>query len=82
MNWPEHVQEFKENYSHEDQIGEYIDSILPMYYFEIHQEFKDMSATVKANNVGMTISQLMISYIYEDYYLSFLNHWHGFDEEE
>ena len=82
MNWPEHVQEFKANYTSEDQIGEYIDSILPLYYFDILQTFADMSAVVKENDVGMTISQLMLSYIYEDYYLSFMNHWHGFDEEE
>ena len=82
MNWESHVKEFKANYSCESQISEYIDSILPIYYYDITAAFSDMAAVISEEDIGLPIWQVMNRYIYEDYYQDFMEEWHRFDGEE
>ena len=82
MNWESHVAEFKVSYNCESCIPEYIDSILPIYYYDITAAFSDMAAVIREEDIGLPIWQVMNRYIYEDYYESFMDEWHGFDEED
>tara|TARA_R110000824_G_scaffold172834_2_gene350824 strand:- start:3465 stop:3713 length:249 start_codon:yes stop_codon:yes gene_type:complete len=82
MNWEEHVTDFKKSYTCESQIGEYIDSLLPIYYYDIAVAFNDMTAVIEEQHLNLPIWQVMNGYIYEDYYNAFMEEWNGFEEEE
>tara|TARA_R110000824_G_scaffold222785_1_gene410551 strand:- start:2021 stop:2272 length:252 start_codon:yes stop_codon:yes gene_type:complete len=82
MNWKEYVADFKESYTCESYISEYIDSILPVYYSDIAATFDDMAVLINEEHIGLPIWQVMNGYIYDDYYNAFMEEWNGFEEEE
>lgn len=43
INWEEEVEEYKKQYDTMSYIGEYIQSLVPVYYNDILNTFNDMS---------------------------------------
>ena len=82
IDWKDMVKEYKKQYDDEGGIPEFIDSLVPVYYNEILEVFNDMTELITADDVGLSIWQVMTKYIYEAYYKSFMREWDGFDEEE
>tara|TARA_R100000329_G_scaffold115910_1_gene95308 strand:- start:91 stop:357 length:267 start_codon:yes stop_codon:yes gene_type:complete len=87
IDWSEAVEDYKTQYTDEDGIHEYVDSLVPIYYGDITQTFMDLrgpsiSCKIHEAHVGMPVWRFMQEVIYEEYMGEFMAHWTGFDEEE
>ena len=82
IKWDVAVEEYKAQYTDEDGIHEFIDSLVPIYYYDINKEFQDLGFVITQEHVGLRIWQVMTQSIYEAYMEEFMSHWAGFDEEE
>mgnify|MGYP003113358826 CR=1 FL=1 len=82
IDWEDMVKEYKKQYDDEGGIPEFIDCLVPVYYNEILEVFNDMTELITADDVGLSIWQVMTKHIYEAYYKSFMREWDLFDEEE
>ena len=82
INWTVAVEEYKTQYTDEDGIHEFIDSLVPVYYSDILKTFDNVGFEITQEHVGLHIWQVMSQSIYEDYMDEFMSHWTGFEEEE
>lgn len=87
IDWHAEVKEYKEQYDDDDDISEYIDSMLPVYYGEIYNTYHDVIGTplnieIHAGHVGLTIDRIMLGFLFEEYFDSFMTAWHELGEEE
>lgn len=88
-DWAECAKEFKESYNgDEDYIGEYIDSLLPVYYSDIEQAFKDyigvnpVTIEIEAKDIGLKVWQVMNMHLYEEFTHLFMEEWNSLKEDE
>jgi len=75
IKWDEEVEEYKVQYDGEDGIFEYVENLVPIYYRDIQNTFNSMSVEIAADDVGLTISQVMQKHIFDDYLESFMEAW-------
>jgi hypothetical protein len=87
MDWEELVIEFGKQYtihSH-DNIHEFIDGIVPIYYHDIMEEARKLRLyheVIGPHQVGQSIWKILQYHIYEAYYEEFMNHIYLLEEEE
>ena len=88
-DWAECAKEFKEVYhGDEDYIGEYIDSLLPVYYSKIEQAYKEyigvnpVTIEIEAEQVGLQVWQIMNMHLYEEFMQLFMEEWNSLKEAE
>lgn len=88
-DWAECAKDFKEAYEgNEDYIGEYIDSLLPDYYSDIEQTYKEyigvspVTIEIEASDVGLQVWQLMNRHLYDEFMQLFMEEWNSLKEEE
>ena len=82
INWEEEVEEYKKQYDTMSYIGEYIQSLVPVYYNDILNTFNDMSELITADDVGFPIWKVMTKHIYHVYQESVMEAWTPFEDEE
>jgi hypothetical protein len=87
IDWHEEVKEFRRQYDNDDDISEYIDSMLPHYYSEIYTAYHEAIGTplnieIHAGHVGLTIDRIMLGFLFENYFDSFMSAWNEVVEEE
>ena len=87
IDWHAEVKEFRRHYDDEDDISEYIESMLPVYYGEIYTAYHDAIGTpfnieIHAGHVGLTIDRIMLGFLFEEYFDSFMSAWNEVEEEE
>lgn len=75
IDWKAEVKEYKEQYDDDDGIHEYIDSLVPIYYYDILKVFNDMTFKIEEHHVGLSVWQVMTECIYNEYYESFMEEW-------
>lgn len=80
INWKKAVEEYKENYEDDDGIHEYIDGLVPHYYYDISNAFLNFTAPIEASDVGADIATVMVRHIFDAYYESFMEEWTPFEE--
>ena len=86
IDWHAEVKEYKEQYDDEDDISEYIESMLPLYSWEIYTAYHDAIGTplnieIHAGHVGLTIDRIMLGFLFEEYFDSFMSAWNELEEE-
>jgi len=72
IDWSEAVKEYKKQYDDDDGIHEYVESLLPVYYWDINQTYHDLigsplSIEITNTHVGMTFDKIMLWDIYTEY---------------
>ena len=72
IDWSEEVKEYKKQYDDDDGIHEYVESLLPVYYWDINQTYHDLigsplSIEITNTHVGMTFDKIMLWDIYTEY---------------
>jgi len=86
IDWEDMVKEYKKQYDDEDGIHEFIDSLVPVYYYDIFEAFRKYcfsnNMIISNDDMGLPMWRVMTKYIYEAYYRSFMREWDLFDEEE
>ncbi len=83
------VQAYMKNYEdiHDtDNISEYIDGLLPVYYGEIYNEYHQHIGTplnieITQDMVGMAFWQIMNIELYTEYYYQFMTEFNNVVEE-
>ena len=86
-DWAECAKDFKESYNgNEDYIGEYIDSLLPVYYSDIEQTFKDyiglnpVMIEIEAKDIGLKVWQVLNMHLYDEFMHLFMKEWNALKE--
>ena len=88
FNWNRIVAEYKKQYGNDDnEIHEYIESLLPVYYGDIYQVYHSemgtpLAITVEPHHVGLEFWRIMVQEIFEVYIEKFLEAWNEAEEEE
>ena len=68
-NWEATAKEYQEENEYDDeQIHEWVDGMVPIYYVDIRNSFESFSDTITEDDVGSTISEIMQRAIYHNYY--------------
>jgi hypothetical protein len=79
-NWEEEVKEYKTQYEGDDEIGEYVDSLVPIYYGDIKAEFDNMNFEIKEYHAGLSIWKVMTESIYLRYMDEFMTVWRQYED--
>jgi len=87
MDWEELVKEFGKQYSihSQDNIHEYIDGLVPIYYYDIMEESRRLKLyydEIKPHQVGQSIWKILQYGIYEAYWEEFMENIYLLEEEE
>ena len=83
IDWEEEVREYKRQYDDDgDSINEYVDNLVPIFYYDIKAAFNDMTYEIDSYHVKMPIWKVMAECIYNDYLENFMNAWWTLEEEE
>jgi len=87
IDWHAEVKEFRRQYDDDDDVSEYVESMLPVYYGEIYTAYHDAIGTplnieISACHVGLTIDRIMLGFLFEEYFDSFMSAWNKVVEEE
>ena len=85
IDWVEAVQEYKKEYDDDLHIMDYVDSLVPIYYYDILGVFGSYNLAntyIESHHEGLPIWQVMTQFIFEEYLNAFMNEWEPFDEEE
>lgn len=88
-NWAECAKDFKEAYEgNENYIGEYVDSLLPVYYSDIEQTYKEyvgvstVTIEIEAAQIGLKVWQIMNMHLYDEFMHLFMEEWNALKEAE
>ena len=87
IDWAEAVKEYKEQYDDDNGIHEYVEGLLPQYYYDINQTYHDLIGSplnieIKQVHVGMTFDKIMLWDIYTEYSNAFWAEYKLSNDEE
>lgn len=87
IDWHEEVKEFRRQYDDDDDVSEYIESMLPVYYGEIYTTYHEAIGTpfnieIESHHVGLTIDKILLQNLFDEYYGQFMMALHVYEEEE
>tara|TARA_R100001015_G_C4473949_1_gene56664 strand:+ start:229 stop:510 length:282 start_codon:yes stop_codon:yes gene_type:complete len=64
--WQETVEEYYNEYGEDtDFANEWVDGLLPIYYYDIKNTFDDMNLYITKEHVGLEIWKVMIRSIFD-----------------
>ena len=87
-DWDYAVKEYKqENGNDLDNLSQYIDAYLPVYYGEIIEEYgrihgSPLSIEITQRMTGLSMWQILNGYIHDEYMKQFMGAWDEAEEEE
>jgi len=88
MDWYGEVADYKKQYDNEEGIHEWVDGLLPIYYSDILSVFTSslcgcgLEYLITKEHVDMSIGDIMVHIIYNEYYEQFVEAYYTFEEEE
>jgi len=87
IDWTQVVKEYKKQYDDDNGIHEYVESLLPVYYYDINQTYHDLigsplSIEISLAHVGMTFDQIMLWDIADIYHNEFWAEYKLSNDEE
>jgi len=87
IDWEVSVKEYQTEYSNDEGVNEWVESLLPIYYGNIYQAYHDHIGTplvieITANDVGSCVWQIMTHHLRDEYMNCFMEAYNAIEEEE
>jgi|15BtaG_2_1085339.scaffolds.fasta_scaffold07949_4 hypothetical protein len=87
IDWEVSVKEYQTEYSNDEGVNEWVESLLPVYYSNIYQAYHDHIGTplvieITANDIGLSVWQIMTRELHDEYMECFMEAYNAIEEEE
>lgn len=88
-DWAEYAKDFKESFDgDEDYIMEYVDSLIPVYFYDIEQDYKHyvegnhLNIEIKEEHLGLSFYQIMQRHLFDEFMDRFMAEWESIKEDD